>query len=55
MLWQNKIPDAIRPNLAPCCAPSRLSSLSIFYSDENDVIKQRILPNMIVESCGCSL
>lgn len=52
---RERVPSEARAHLAPCCAPTRLSPLTIFYSDENDVIKQRTLPNMIVESCGCAL
>ncbi|XP_046642070.1 bone morphogenetic protein 2-like [Daphnia pulicaria] len=55
LVARERVPIEARPHLAPCCAPTRLSPLVIFYSDENNVIKQRTLPNMIVESCGCSL
>lgn len=55
LLSRDRVPEEARPHLAPCCAPTRLSPLTVFYSDESDVIKQRNLPNMIVESCGCAL
>lgn len=55
LLSRDRVPTEARPHLAPCCAPTRLSPLIIFYSDESDVIRQRSLPNMIVESCGCAL
>ncbi|XP_057367545.1 inhibin beta B chain-like [Daphnia carinata] len=52
---RERVPSEARAHLAPCCAPTRLSTLTIWYSEENGVIKQRTLPNMIVESCGCAL
>ncbi|KAG5676805.1 hypothetical protein PVAND_006613 [Polypedilum vanderplanki] len=40
--------------LVPCCTATRYSSLQIFYLDTNNTATQVTLPNMIVESCGCS-
>ncbi|CAG9799259.1 unnamed protein product [Chironomus riparius] len=40
--------------LVPCCTATRYSSLQIFYLDSNNTATQVTLPNMIVESCGCS-
>lgn len=40
--------------LVPCCTATRYSSLQIFYLDDNKTATQVTLPNMIVESCGCS-
>ncbi|XP_067123822.1 growth/differentiation factor 8-like [Centruroides vittatus] len=39
--------------LSLCCSPSRLSSISLIYMDENQAIFQKVLPNMIVEACDC--
>ena len=37
-----------------CCAPSRFSSMSIFYKDENSGgATQRNIPDTIVENCNC--
>lgn len=40
--------------LVPCCTATRYTSLQIFYLDSNKTATQVTLPNMIVESCGCS-
>ncbi|XP_061420814.1 nodal homolog [Lethenteron reissneri] len=42
-------PDKVPP---PCCIPTRLSSLSILYHEENTV---RVMHHrdMVVEECGC--
>ncbi len=42
-----------RAQLTPCCAPTRLSAISLIYYDENNAIKVSILPDMVVEACGC--
>lgn len=36
-----------------CCSPSRLSSISLIFIDEEDSIFERVLPNMVVEACDC--
>lgn len=38
----------------PCCSPRRMSSISMLYLDHNYNIIYGILPNMVVERCGCS-
>ncbi|CAG2069222.1 unnamed protein product [Timema podura] len=37
----------------PCCAPTKLSSISVLYFvDDNNVVLQKY-KNMVVKSCGC--
>ncbi|XP_068205335.1 inhibin beta B chain-like [Palaemon carinicauda] len=40
--------------LTPCCAPTKLSPMSIIYQDEYSNIIKRDVPRMVVEECGCS-
>lgn len=40
--------------LSLCCTPSRLSSISLIFIDEDQVLKQKSLPNMVVEACECA-
>ena len=37
-----------------CCAPTRLSPMSLIYLDEKSNIIMRDVPRMIVEECGCA-
>ena len=37
-----------------CCAPTRLSSMSLIYLDEASNIIMREVPRMVVEECGCA-
>ena len=39
--------------LSPCCAPRKMSPLSLLYTLDGDFIRKH-LPNMAVESCGCT-
>nr|AVK43097.1 transforming growth factor beta [Lutzomyia longipalpis] len=39
--------------MTPCCTATEFSSLQLFYLDSNDTATQKVLPNMIVEGCGC--
>lgn len=41
-------------NLSLCCTPSRLSSISLIFIDQDQVLKQKSLPNMVVEACECA-
>ncbi|XP_073958579.1 growth/differentiation factor 8-like, partial [Choristoneura fumiferana] len=38
----------------PCCAPRRMSSISMLYFDHDLNIIYGTIPGMVVESCGCS-
>ncbi|KAL4712534.1 hypothetical protein ACJJTC_007550 [Scirpophaga incertulas] len=38
----------------PCCAPRRMSSMSMLYFDHDLNIIYGTIPGMVVESCGCS-
>ena len=38
----------------PCCAPRKLSSISMLYFDDQSNIIYGLLPGMVVELCGCS-
>ena len=37
----------------PCCVPTELSSLSLLYTDEHEVVVLKVYPEMVVEGCGC--
>ncbi|XP_023565451.1 inhibin beta B chain [Octodon degus] len=37
-----------------CCIPTKLSSMSMLYFDDEYNIVKRDVPNMIVEECGCA-
>ncbi|XP_059622023.1 inhibin beta B chain [Phlebotomus argentipes] len=39
--------------LTPCCTATEFSALQLFYLDSNNTATQKVLPNMIVEGCGC--
>jgi len=38
----------------PCCAPKKMSSISMLYFDDNYNIIYGMLPGMVVDRCGCS-
>lgn len=40
--------------LTQCCAPTRLSPMTLIYLDEASNIIMRNVPQMIVEECGCA-
>ncbi|XP_040196859.1 inhibin beta E chain-like [Rana temporaria] len=44
----------IYSNLSLCCVPTKRRSLSILYYDVNNTIVKADVPDMIVESCGCT-
>eukprot|EP00062_Callorhinchus_milii_P011437 gi/632957589/ref/XP_007894560.1/ PREDICTED: inhibin beta B chain [Callorhinchus milii] len=37
-----------------CCVPTKLSTMSMLYFDDEYNIVKRDVPNMIVEECGCT-
>lgn len=37
----------------PCCAPKRLSAISVLYFDESSNVILKKYQNMVVKSCGC--
>nr|XP_022908098.1 growth/differentiation factor 8 [Onthophagus taurus] len=39
--------------LKPCCAPTHYKPLQLLYMNDNKTITTKILPKMIVDSCGC--
>ncbi|XP_062532449.1 growth/differentiation factor 8 isoform X1 [Bombyx mori] len=41
-------------SVGPCCAPRRMTSISMLYFDHNSNIIYGTIPGMVVESCGCS-
>lgn len=41
-------------SLEQCCAPTKLSSMSLIYRDEFSNIIKRDVPRMVVEECGCA-
>ncbi|XP_076039666.1 inhibin beta B chain-like [Oratosquilla oratoria] len=40
--------------LEPCCAPTKLSPMSLIYLDEYSNIIKRDVPRMVVDECGCA-
>ena len=38
----------------PCCAPRKMSGISMLYFDDNYNIIYGMLPGMVVDRCGCS-
>lgn len=41
-------------SIAPCCAPTKLSSISLIYLDKEKNIIKSDLPKMVVQECGCT-
>nr|XP_046917142.1 lateral signaling target protein 2 homolog [Dermatophagoides farinae] len=41
-------------SITPCCAPTKLSSISLIYFDQNHHIIKADLPKMVVNECGCT-
>ncbi|XP_045129651.1 inhibin beta chain-like [Portunus trituberculatus] len=41
-------------SLEQCCAPTKLSPMSLIYQDEFSNIIKRNVPRMVVEECGCA-
>ncbi|XP_046425583.1 inhibin beta A chain-like [Neodiprion fabricii] len=39
--------------IAPCCSPTQLSPIQLFFVDSNNTLARKTLPNMVVEACGC--
>ncbi|GAU96013.1 hypothetical protein RvY_07521-2 [Ramazzottius varieornatus] len=37
-----------------CCAPTRMSAVSMLFYDGEGAVHRSVLPNMSVESCGCT-
>lgn len=49
--YRNKNPYA---SITPCCAPTKLSAISLIYFDPDLNIIKADLPKMVVEECGCT-
>ena len=47
----NSVNPTVVPN--PCCVPTELSSISMLYVDEHDLVVLKSYPKMAVEACGC--
>ncbi|XP_076857855.1 inhibin beta B chain [Brachyhypopomus gauderio] len=41
-------------SVTSCCIPTKLSTMSMLYFDDEYNIVKRDVPNMIVEECGCA-
>ncbi|KAM9709220.1 inhibin beta B chain [Menidia menidia] len=41
-------------SVSSCCIPTKLSTMSMLYFDDEYNIVKRDVPNMIVEECGCA-
>ncbi|KAG9509445.1 Inhibin beta A chain, partial [Fragariocoptes setiger] len=37
-----------------CCSPRKMSHLSLLYVDQENRVHQKIMPDMVVESCDCA-
>lgn len=37
-----------------CCTPSKMSSIMLLYTDKNNMLYQKHMPNMVVEACDCA-
>lgn len=46
---------SIEPDVTPlpCCAPTKLSPISMLYYDNNDNVVLRHYEDMVVDDCGC--
>lgn len=40
--------------IGPCCSPRKMNAISMLYLDDKHNIIYGILPNMVVDRCGCS-
>ncbi|UYV78163.1 INHBB [Cordylochernes scorpioides] len=49
--YRNRNPYA---SITPCCAPTKLSSMSLIYFDPDLNIIKTDLPKMVVDECGCT-
>ncbi|XP_017003403.1 growth/differentiation factor 8 [Drosophila takahashii] len=45
---------ALTTSATPCCSPTKMSSLSLLYFDDNHNLVLSVIPNMSVEGCSCS-
>lgn len=45
---------ALTTSASPCCSPTKMSSLSLLYFDDNHNLVLSVIPNMSVEGCSCS-
>ncbi|EDW83606.2 uncharacterized protein Dwil_GK13592 [Drosophila willistoni] len=45
---------ALTTSASPCCSPTKMSSLSLLYFDDNHNLVLSVIPNMSVEECSCS-
>lgn len=45
---------ALTTSATPCCSPTKMSSLSLLYFDDNQNLVLSVIPNMSVEGCSCS-
>ena len=45
----------MNPTMAPkpCCAPTKLSAISVLYFDDNSNVILKKYRNMVVRACGC--
>jgi len=37
----------------PCCAPTKLSAISVLYFDDSSNVILKKYRNMVVRACGC--
>ena len=47
----NSVHPTLVPN--PCCVPTELSSISMLYVDEHNLVVLKSYPKMAVDACGC--
>ncbi|KAL9978260.1 hypothetical protein ACROYT_G015758 [Oculina patagonica] len=37
----------------PCCVPTKLSTISVLYFDDNKTVQLKKMENMVAKECGC--
>ncbi|KAI8773718.1 uncharacterized protein LOC106052055 [Biomphalaria glabrata] len=52
MRWSSPLSGSLREQLKPCCVPIQLKD-SFIITAENGVVTRKLLPNVMVEKCGC--
>ena len=43
-----------KPKIKTCCTPKKFSSINLLYYDDDGMIYKKMVPNMVVEECGCA-
>lgn len=51
---RNKLSPSKLADLELCCTSTRTSHLQILYLDNSTNVRMELIPNMVVEACGCN-